>query len=363
MMTSAAQIDFQGLTKYYGRTLGVGPLNLSVKPGEFVSLVGPSGCGKTTTLRLIAGLEQPTSGVLRIDGKVVNDTPTHRRNIGLVFQNYALFPHLTIFANVAFGLRYRGIRGSEMEDRVAEVLKLVNLKGLEKRMPRQLSGGQQQRVGLARAIVIEPSVLLFDEPLSNLDMALRQRMQEEIKRVQQEVGITAVYVTHDQNEAMALSDRVAILFDGKLHQYSDPIALYERPETAEVANFIGEINYLEGEIRDRDSGVFRTERGTILDLPADAVVSAGRTRLAIRPHRVRVRLSEEAAAPNVFEVRIEQSIYSGDMIRAVVRLPAGDTLRIQAHNLHDVRKRLLAESALIELRPEDLQFFPSPEAR
>ena len=222
MKTSAAQLDLQDLTKCYGPVLGVGPINLTVKPGEFVSLVGPSGCGKTTTLRLIAGLEQATSGTLRINGVVVNDTPTHRRNIGLVFQNYALFPHLSLFDNVAFGLRYRNVHGSEMEDRVESVLKLVNLQGLEKRMPRQLSGGQQQRVALARAIVISPSILLFDEPLSNLDMALRQRMQEEIKRVQREVGITAVYVTHDQNEAMALSDRVAILFGGHLHQYSEP---------------------------------------------------------------------------------------------------------------------------------------------
>jgi len=359
MSNSAARLELAGITKYYGQVLGVGPVSLTVEPGEFVSLLGPSGCGKTTTLRIVAGLETPSSGELLINGEAVTHAPVHRRNIGLVFQNYALFPHLTIHDNIAFGLRYRKVDKTEIADRVEQVLKLVNLHGLGKRLPRQLSGGQQQRVAVARAIVINPSILLFDEPLSNLDMALRQHMQEEIKRIQREVGITTLYVTHDQNEAMALSDRIAVLFHGHLHQLAPPSDIYEQPATAEVADFIGEINYLGGEVRETAGGaVFRTAQGTTLQLAADCAARAGDgRRIAIRPHRVRV-VDGDSGAANVFVCEIERSVYSGDLIRARLRLPAGDVLQVNAHNVQELRKRLLGPKVAIELRPQDLQFFP-----
>jgi len=359
MSTSAARLELAGITKYYGQVLGVGPVSLTVEPGEFVSLLGPSGCGKTTTLRIVAGLETPSSGELLINGEAVTHAPVHRRNIGLVFQNYALFPHLSIHDNIAFGLRYRKVDKTEIADRVEQVLKLVNLHGLGKRLPRQLSGGQQQRVAVARAIVINPSILLFDEPLINLDMALRQHMQEEIKRIQREVGITTLYVTHDQNEAMALSDRIAVLFHGHLHQLAPPSDIYEQPATAEVADFIGEINYLGGEVRETAGGaVFRTAQGTTLQLAADCAARAGDgRRIAIRPHRVRV-VDGDSGAANVFVCEIERSVYSGDLIRARLRLPAGDVLQVNAHNVQELRKHLLGPKVAIELRPQDLQFFP-----
>jgi spermidine/putrescine ABC transporter ATP-binding subunit len=366
MASKAATLELAELTKFYGTEVGVGPVSLTVQPGEFVSLLGPSGCGKTTTLRLIAGLERPTSGTLRIDGEVVNDTPPHHRNIGLVFQNYALFPHLTIFDNVAFGLRYRKVAGTEREDRVRGVLRLVGLEGLDRRTPNQLSGGQQQRVALARAIVISPRILLFDEPLSNLDLALRQRMQEEIKRIQREVGITTLYVTHDQNEAFALSDRIAIVFRGRLHQYAEPNELYEHPTTVDVADFIGEINYLEGELKATAGGeTFTTDRGTMLVVQGPrGSAAASRRRVAIRPHRVRLLGAQQAVGTgNIFVAQVEQSVYSGDRLRATVRLPAGDILQISVQNVHEARTALLTDTVTIQLRPEDLQFFPIADSR
>jgi putative spermidine/putrescine transport system ATP-binding protein len=360
MTDGATRLELSAVAKFYGPSLGVGPLDLDVQPGEFVSLVGPSGCGKTTTLRLIAGLEQPSAGLLKMNGTIVNDLPTHRRNIGLVFQNYALFPHLNIADNIAFGLRYRNIRGTEAADRVASVLKLVRLEGLDKRMPRQLSGGQQQRVALARAIVINPSLLLFDEPLSNLDMTLRQRMQEEIKRVQQEVGITTVYVTHDQSEAMVMSDRIAILFRGHLHQYAPPHDIYEHPATPDVADFIGEINYLEGTLQHMDGAPqFVTSRGTILHVASHGTAD-GPNRLAIRPHRVRILTEDNAGGGiNRFETIVEQTMFAGDVIRATLRLPTGDVIQVNAHNLQELQSQLARKTLTVELRPEDLQIFPT----
>lgn len=362
----AATLELAEATKYYGRVLGVGPVTLIVAPGEFVSLLGPSGCGKSTTLRLIAGLERPTAGLVRIDGEAVNEKPVHKRNIGLVFQNYALFPHLTIFDNVAFGLRYRRVTGDEARRRVREVLELVDLQGLEDRFPRQLSGGQQQRVALARAIVINPSILLLDEPLSNLDLALRQRMQGEIKRIQREVGITTVYVTHDQTEAFALSDRVAVLFLGQLHQYAVPDELYEHPATAEVADFIGETNFLVGSVGPTNGRwEFTTDQGTRLVLAGTAQAPRpGPGRIAVRPHRVRlVDATGDAFGDNVFAASIERLVFAGDVLKATVRLTTGDIIQINTHNLAESRGHLQRDTVRLELRPEDLQFFPSTTGR
>jgi spermidine/putrescine ABC transporter ATP-binding subunit len=358
----AAPLQLVGVQKYYGRVLGVGPLSLEVVPGEFISLLGPSGCGKTTTLRVIAGLERPTFGTVWIDGKDVTDVPTYRRNIGLVFQNYALFPHLSVFENVAFGLRYRQVSSTEARRRVRDALALVNLSGLEERLPRQLSGGQQQRVALARAIVINPRILLLDEPLSNLDLALRQRMQGEIKRIQREVGITTVYVTHDQNEAFGLSDRIAVLFHGQLHQYGRPDEIYEHPATPEVADFIGETNVLEGRVTTSDGRlVFMTFQGTRLVLGDSCDVRPGeRGRLFVRPHRIQFAgTSDPHLGENVFEVTVDRVMFGGDILRATIRLPAGDLVQMSMHNRRELREALQKDGLRVKIPAKDLQIFHS----
>ncbi|HEU5297968.1 MAG TPA: ABC transporter ATP-binding protein [bacterium] len=358
----AAPLSLIGVQKLYGHVLGVGPLSLEVAPGEFVSLLGPSGCGKTTTLRIVAGLERPTAGTVHIGDEEITAAPSYRRNIGLVFQNYALFPHLSVYENVAFGLRYRDVAGAEARRRVGGALELVGLAGYEQRLPRQLSGGQQQRVALARAIVISPRILLLDEPLSNLDLALRQRMQAEIKRIQREVGITTVYVTHDQTEAFGLSDRIAVLFAGRLHQYARPDELYERPATPEVADFIGETNTLDGRLgRVNGRLVFTTTRGTELVVSPEHVPSSGEgVRLFIRPHRVRfLPPGAEETGPNLFEATVDRFVFGGDVLRATVRLRQGDVVQISAHNRQETREAMQRGSLRIQFRPEDLQVFPS----
>ncbi len=258
---------------------------LRVKDREFLTLLGPSGCGKTTTLRIIAGFEKPESGKIIFNGKVVNDVPPYRRNIGIVFQDYALFPHMTVFKNVAFGLEMRKTPKDEVERRVNQVLELVGLKGLENRYPEQLSGGQQQRVALARALVIEPELLLLDEPLSNLDAKIRERLRGEIRRIQRELGITTIYVTHDQEEAMAISDRIAVMNVGTIEQVGKPLELYYNPRTEFVARFLGLSNILElqsdGEKACLGSLCFKTEK-------------AGKVRIFFRPESVHLKEGSDA---------------------------------------------------------------------
>ncbi|MBN9489494.1 MAG: ABC transporter ATP-binding protein [Alphaproteobacteria bacterium] len=244
-MTSAA-IKLQQVTKSFdGKVVAVDDVTLDIKAGEFFSLLGPSGCGKTTSLRMIAGFEMPDSGRVHVGGQDITDVPVHRRDMGMVFQSYALFPHRTVAENVAFGLRMRDVSKPEIAKRVAAALAQVALTGLEERKPAQLSGGQQQRVALARALVIEPRVLLCDEPLGALDRKLRQQMQFELKELQQRLGVTLVFVTHDQEEALAMSDRIAVMNRGRVEQVGAPTEIYERPRTRFVADFIGEINLLE----------------------------------------------------------------------------------------------------------------------
>lgn len=232
------------LCKQYGENKVVKHLNLTIEQGELVSLLGPSGCGKTTTLRIIAGLLDPTSGSIKLDDKEIVNVPTHKRDIGLVFQNYALFPHLTIFENVAYGLKRKKVPKSEIETRVKRALESVQLTGFESRLPSQLSGGQQQRVALARSLVLNPSIILFDEPLSNLDAKLRQFLRVEIRQLQKKHGFTALFVTHDQEEAMVLSDRIAVMYNGDISQLGTPTEIYKEPSNSFVANFIGETNMI-----------------------------------------------------------------------------------------------------------------------
>ena len=242
------EVKLQKVTKRFGKVVAVDSVTLSIKEGEFFTFLGPSGCGKTTTLRVIAGLEYPDGGKIFFDDEDVTDLPPYKRNTGMVFQNYALWPHMTVFENVAYGLKIRGYSKSEIRKRVLEVLELVKLKGLEDRYPTQLSGGQQQRVALARALVIEPKVLLLDEPLSNLDARLRIEMREELKKLQKKLKITTIYVTHDQEEALVISDRIAVMNQGKIMQVGEPNEVYRRPKNLFVATFLGRCSLIEGKI-------------------------------------------------------------------------------------------------------------------
>ncbi|WP_456367579.1 ABC transporter ATP-binding protein [Thermococcus sp.] len=295
------KVELRGITKSFdGFTLSIP--ELEVKSGELMTLLGPSGCGKTTTLRIIAGLEKPDSGRLLFDGIDVTETEPGERNIGIVFQDYALFPHMTVFENIAFGLEMRKIPRLEIEKKVRWALDLVGLKGFENRYPEQLSGGQQQRVALARALVIEPQVLLLDEPLSNLDAKIRERLRGEIKNIQRELGITTVYVTHDQEEAMAISDRIAVMTSGRIEQVGKPLELYYHPKTEFVARFLGLSNILELESRNGVAhlGSLEFKTGTtegrvkVFFRPEDVIIKPGKGARIIDydllPGRIRIRL-------------------------------------------------------------------------
>ncbi|MGZ6260599.1 MAG: ABC transporter ATP-binding protein, partial [Candidatus Limnocylindrales bacterium] len=280
------------VTKTFGDFTAVDRINLDVHDGEFFSLLGPSGCGKTTTLRMIGGFETPTSGLIELHGQDVTWLPPHKRNVNTVFQSYALFPHLNIEENVAFGLRRKGgLSNDEIKRRVAEILDLVELSGKEKRKPSQVSGGQAQRVALARALVNKPAVLLLDEPLGALDLKLRKQMQVELKRIQQEVGITFIYVTHDQEEAMTMSDRIAVMSEGRYEQLGDPEALYERPKTRFVAGFLGVSNLLPAKRDGSADGYagFRLADGSAVRAPAALVEGRGEAvALGVRPEKIRM---------------------------------------------------------------------------
>jgi spermidine/putrescine ABC transporter ATP-binding subunit len=304
---AAADVRLEGLQKSFdGKTRAVDGVDLTISPGEFFALLGPSGCGKTTTLRMIAGFEEPDTGRILIAGDDVTHMPVHRRDLGMIFQSYALFPHRTVAENVAFGLRMRGLAKDVIKERVTQALRQVALEGYEDRRPAQLSGGQQQRVALARAIVIRPRVLLCDEPLAALDRKLRQSMQVELKQLQQQLGVTLIFVTHDQEEAMTVSDRIAIMNAGRIEQIGRPSEIYNRPRTRFVADFIGEINLFEGEWRD---GAF-VSNGVRLPAPN----GKGRAIVAIRPERVRLA-APEAALKGRIEIK---TFVSGQMIYRVV---------------------------------------------
>ncbi len=279
------------VVKRFGDAVAVDHIDLEVRNGEFFSLLGPSGCGKTTTLRMIGGFEQPTSGLIELQGEDVTWLPPFKRNVNTVFQNYALFPHLTIFENVAFGLRRKGAKGSEVKERVSEMLKLVELPGYERRKPTQISGGQAQRVALARALINRPGVLLLDEPLGALDLKLRKQMQVELKRIQQEVGITFIYVTHDQEEAMTMSDRIAVMNKGRYEQLGDPESLYERPATRFVAGFLGISNLLPGTVAGSDGEYVAVSLadGTTVRAPRAAAEGHGAVNIGVRPEKFRLR--------------------------------------------------------------------------
>jgi spermidine/putrescine transport system ATP-binding protein len=279
------------VVKKFGDSVAVDHIDLEVQDGEFFSLLGPSGCGKTTTLRMIGGFEQPTSGLIELQGQDVTWLPPYKRHVNTVFQNYALFPHLTIFENVAFGLRRTGVPDREVKGRVMEMLDLVELPGFERRKPTQISGGQAQRVALARALINKPAVLLLDEPLGALDLKLRKQMQVELKRIQQEVGITFIYVTHDQEEAMTMSDRIAVMNKGRYEQLGDPESLYERPTTRFVAGFLGISNLLPGKVEGGNGrhAAIRLADDTVVRVPSGLVGASESIAVGVRPEKIRLR--------------------------------------------------------------------------
>jgi putative spermidine/putrescine transport system ATP-binding protein len=317
-----ATIELDRISKRFGEFLAVDDFSLTVPEGELLVLLGPSGCGKTTTLRVIAGFTEPSAGSVRIRGRDVTLDPPYRRNVGVVFQNYALFPHLDVFENVAFGLRRRRESEPEIARRVERALALVKLETLARRMPRQLSGGQQQRVALARALVIEPDVLLLDEPLSNLDAKLRHDVRQEMRRLQQMLKITTIMVTHDQDEAMSMGDRLVVMASGRIQQIGRPQDLYQRPRNHFVASFIGQANFLEGRV-ERDGSVFVTRSGLAI---ACAPSAADASSLMIRPEAIEVLDAPAAAGPNVLAATVQVVTYLGAMSELILRLPSDETV-------------------------------------
>ena len=283
---AVADVRLEALTKRFDEVVAVDSLDLEIPRGSFFALLGPSGCGKTTTLRMIGGFEEPTSGRILLGDRDVSSLPPYKRDVNTVFQSYALFPHLTIFENVAFGLRRKGVRGDELKRRVRELLELVGLANVERRKPSQLSGGQQQRIALARALVNHPRVLLLDEPLGALDLKLRKQMQLELKRIQHEVGVTFVHVTHDQEEAMTMADAIAVTNSGRIEQLGSPRELYERPRTAFVAGFLGISNLLPGVVS--GTGAVRLDGAGEIRVAAALPPEGSRVRIGVRPEKLRV---------------------------------------------------------------------------
>ena len=322
------QVQLVDLVKRFAEVTAVNGINLEIAGGEFFSLLGPSGCGKTTTLRLIAGFEQPTEGSILLDGRDVAHTPPHKRNVNTVFQSYALFPFLTVEENISFGLRYKNVTKAEARQKTAEALALVRLEGLQKRRTRQLSGGQQQRVALARALVLNPAVLLLDEPLGALDAKLRKALQIELKALQEEVGITFIYVTHDQEEALTMSDRLAVMSNGRVEQVGSPADVYEEPSTAYVADFLGVSNMMSA----LGDGGGRVRLGDFqLTATGGETGALGRVRLVIRPERVRVE-DHGTSGDNRIPGMVERVLYVGPTIQVVVHLAHGETLQAWTQN-------------------------------
>ena len=351
-MTGAGSLTLEGLGKSYGEAPVVSGVDLAIRPGEFVTLLGPSGCGKTTILRMVAGLVVPSTGRILVDGADITQLPTHRRNMGLVFQNYALFPHMDVARNVGFGLEMRGVARAEAERRVREVLDLVRLGAYGERRPRELSGGQQQRVALARALVVRPAVLLLDEPLSNLDAKLREDLRDEIRAIQERLHTTTLFVTHDQAEALTMSDRVVVLSAGRIEQVGTPVEIYDQPASPFVATFIGRVNRVNGTVAASDgTGCMVAAPGlrgrSLRSLPAGARVQA-----MIRPQRITL-LSGHVEGENHLAGTVRRVVFAGDIVQIDVETPAG-TLTIE-----QPRRGLAAGDAVTACwEAADMMLFP-----
>jgi spermidine/putrescine transport system ATP-binding protein len=360
-------IRLDRVTKRFGSVTAVDDLTLEIGHGEFFSLLGPSGCGKTTTLRMLGGFEEPSAGTIYLGGSDVTDLPPYRRDVNTVFQSYALFPHLDVLENVAFGLRRRRVGRDEAHRRVADVLALVDLPGFEKRRPSQLSGGQQQRVALARALVNEPRVLLLDEPLGALDLKLRKQMQLELKRIQQEVGITFLYVTHDQEEAMTMSNRLAVMRGGRIEQIGAPEEVYEHPATEFVAGFLGASNLLDGVVRDAgtDRATVELKDGSQVAVPAERLAGIGPSvRLGVRPEKIRIVVGDEEppAGWNGVNGTVTTVAYIGVSYQYSVEGPGGRTITVYAQNLGSEAAASAGEPTRLVWRPENTFVVPAEDS-
>ena len=349
------EVRLVGLVKRFEDVTAVDGIDLEVPGGEFFALLGPSGCGKTTTLRLVAGFEQPTEGAILLDGVDMARTPPHKRKVNTVFQSYALFPFLSVADNVAFGLRFQDVPRAEARRRVGEALALVQLQGLEKRRPAQLSGGQQQRVALARALVLNPSVLLLDEPLGALDAKLRKALQVELKALQETVGITFVYVTHDQEEALTMSDRLAVMSGGRIEQVGSPTELYEEPATTYVAGFLGVANLFSATAGGDGGGRCRLRLGEFdLEASGGDTAAAGEVRVVLRPERVRLE-PYGTTGPNRVPGMVERLVYQGPATQLVVRLATGEPLQALVQNQGEPLSWAQGTAIAVHLPPDALR--------
>ncbi len=351
-------VELIGITKRFGDFVAVDGVDLRVAAGEFLTLLGPSGCGKTTLLRMISGFEMPTTGSVHLDGNDVTALPPYRRNVNQVFQSYALFPHLNVESNIGFGLRMKKTPAAEARVRVAKAIEMVGLAGMEKRKSDQLSGGQRQRVALARALVCEPKVLLLDEPLAALDAKLRRAMQLELKRLQQRLGITFIFVTHDQDEALVMSDRIAVVNQGRIEQIGPGREIYTRPATRFVADFLGQTNLLPARVVSRDEGWVEllAMEEIQLRLPANRIeANAERVLLAIRPEKLRLLPAGTSPSPGSFSVTVAENIFRGPTAQLLLRTSAGRELSALVANSNGDCPALAAGDRIVaEISPDDV---------
>jgi spermidine/putrescine transport system ATP-binding protein len=353
------EIELVGITKVFKDTIAVNNSNVKVKPGEFFSLLGPSGCGKTTTLRIIAGLEEPEEGKVFLEGEDVTNVPAYRRNLNTVFQDYAIFPHMTVYDNIYFPLRMRKISKTEADPRIKRMLKLVNLEGFGKRYSSQLSGGQRQRIALARSLVNEPKALLLDEPLGSLDFKLRVAMQKVLKDIQRNLNITFIYVTHDQTEVLTMSDRIAVMREGVAHQIGTPDEIYNKPSTAFVASFIGEMNFLEGEVSSIISSntvevtvsrrkIYCRKEDEKLSLDDNVLVS-------IRPEKVYINPSQPLE--NIIDAELSRIVFKGNNFEITVKFDESEIRSLVDYKAWDKSQKVGAKIK-IGWNAEDIQIFP-----
>jgi spermidine/putrescine transport system ATP-binding protein len=351
MSSAGGHVQLENLTKRFDDVEALRGISLDIPSGEFYSLLGPSGCGKTTTLRMIAGFERPTSGAILLDGKDMSGTPPHKRNVNTVFQSYALFPHLNVARNVAFGLRFQNTGKEEAAERVKRALALVELVGFEERKPNQLSGGQQQRVALARALILNPSVLLLDEPLGALDAKLRKSLQVELKALQERVGITFIYVTHDQEEALTMSDRLAVMSEGRIEQEGRPAQVYEEPDSVYVADFLGVSNVMNVQA----VGGSRVRLGDFeLNARGDAPAGDGTVKVVVRPERVVIH-PQGGTGPNHLPAMVERIVYVGPVLQVILRLAPGGALQALVANTGGDLPFSQGESVSVELPADALR--------
>ena len=341
---------------YDGVALVVKDLNLSIGKGEFLTMLGPSGSGKTTCLMMLAGFETATSGEITLDGRPINQVPPHKRGIGMVFQNYALFPHMTVGENLSFPLEVRGMTKDERETKVKRALDMVQMGAFINRRPAQLSGGQQQRIALARALVFDPALVLMDEPLGALDKQLREHMQFEIKHLHENLGITVVYVTHDQGEALTMSDRVAVFNDGRIQQLAPPADLYERPDNSFVAQFIGENNKLLGTIEELSDGkaLVRLETGEIIDAtPVNVTEKGQKTLVSIRPERVEFKPDMMPAGAHKIGAEVLEVVYMGDILRVRMRVAGAEDFVMKMRNTLEQTRLKMGDKLQVGWHPQD----------